>query len=207
LSRRSDNTLSRRNQAELSGKTVREVTGPGEVSELLGAFFSEPALTVDSSKDLASRMAGMTRVLRGLIVATCEHGSATDRKQLEDWITAFREVLIPDLDEQQFADIFSQTLAYGLFAACVHNFGSGKAFSSEMAALNLPKTNPFLRRLFAEIDVNMPETFDWAVDDLVSLLNHADWGKVLKDFGEGKAKHDPVAFLRDFFDCLRPRSS
>ncbi len=45
----------------------------------------------------------------------------------------------------------------------------------------------------------MPDTFDWAVDDLVSLLNHANWKKVLKDFGAGKAKHDPVVHFYETF--------
>jgi len=175
-------------------------TGADEVSHLLEAFLTEPALTVETAKDLAQRMAGMTRVVRDLIAATFQHGSVNDRKQLENWITAFREVLIPDLDEQQFADMFAQTLAYGLFAARVHSLDSGKPFTREMAAFSLPKTNPFLRKLFSEIaGVDMPDTFGWAVDDLVLLLNHANWGKVLEDFGKGKAKHDPVVHFYETF--------
>lgn len=176
------------------------LVGGEEVSHLLEAFLTEPALTVETAKDLASRMAGMTRAVRGLIVATFEHGSPADRKQLRDWITAFREVLIPNLDELQFADMFAQTLAYGLFAARVHSLDSDKPFTREMAAFSLPKTNPFLRKLFSEIaGIDMPDTFGWAVDDLVLLLNHANWGKVLKDFGKGKVKHDPVVHFYETF--------
>jgi predicted helicase len=52
----------------------------------------------------------------------------------------------------------------------------------------------------------MPDTFGWAVDGLVSLLNHADWGKVLKDFGKGQAKHDPVVhFYETFLNAYDPR--
>ncbi len=81
--------------------------------------------------------------------------------------------------------MFAQTLAYGLFAARVHTPVS-KEFSREMAAYNLPKTNPFLRKLFSEIaGVDMPETIDWAVDDLVELLNRADMAAVLKDLVMG----------------------
>ena len=70
--------------------------GDAETTHLLQAFFSQPAPTVDSAKDLASRMAGMTGVVRDLITATFKYGSAGDRKQLLTWLTAFREVLIPD---------------------------------------------------------------------------------------------------------------
>lgn len=180
--------------------------GEDELVKVLEAFFKQPALTVESAKDLADRMAGMTRVVRDLIAATFTHGSEQDQKQLQNWITAFKEVLIPDLDEVDFSDMFAQTLAYGLFAARVHSLESGQPFSREMAAYNLPRTNPFLRKLFAEIaGVDMPDTFGWAVDDLVTLLNHADWGKVLKDFGKGQAKHDPVVhFYETFLNAYDP---
>lgn len=180
--------------------------GENELAKVLDAFFKQPALTVESAKELADRMAGMTRVVHDLIGATFQHGSAKDQKQLQSWLAAFKEVLIPDLDEANFSDMFAQTLAYGLFAARVHVLDSGEPFSREMAAYNLPKTNPFLRKLFAEIaGVDMPDTFGWAVDDLVSLLNHANWGKVLKDFGAGKAKHDPVVhFYETFLNAYDP---
>ena len=182
-------------------------TGEDEVTHLLEAFFKQPALTVESAKDLADRMAGMTRVVRDLIAATFRHGSTKDQQQLRNWLSAFKEVLIPDLNEAQFSDMFAQTLAYGLFAARVHILDSGLPFSREMAAYNLPKTNPFLRKLFAQIaGVDMPDTFGWAVDDLVVLLNHANWAKVLKDFGKGKAKHDPVVhFYETFLSAYDPQ--
>lgn len=181
--------------------------GEDELERLLEVFFKEPALTVESAKDLAARMAGMTRVVRDLITATFQHGSTKDQKQLQNWLTAFKEVLIPDLHESDFSDMFAQTLAYGLFAARVHSLNSEKPFTREAAAFNLPRTNPFLRKLFAEIaGVDMPDTFGWAVDDLVSLLNHADWSKVIKDFGKGQAKHDPVVhFYETFLNAYDPK--
>ncbi len=95
--------------------------------------------------------------------------------------------------------MFAQTLAYGLFAARVHT-PPKKEFSREMAAYNLPKTNPFLRKLFSEIaGVDMPETIDWAVDDIVELLKHADMFEILKDFGKGKGKEDPVVHFYETF--------
>ncbi len=194
--------------ASLEGKKkIRECPdGAGDVARLLEAFYSLSAITVESAKDLARRMAGMTGIVRELINATFDHGSARDQKQLQNWLNSFRNVLIPDLDRAKFADMFAQTLAYGLFAARVHSLDSGQPFSRQMAAYDLPKTNPFLRKLFAEIaGVDMPDTFGWAVDDLVSLLKHADWGKVLKDFGAGKAKHDPVVhFYETFLNAYDP---
>jgi predicted helicase len=102
--------------------------------------------------------------------------------------------------------MFAQTLAYGLFAARIHT-PVNKTFSREMAAFSLPKTNPFLRKLFAEFaGVDMPETFGWAVDDLVELLKHAAMDEVLKDFGKGKGKEDPVVhFYETFLAAYDPK--
>ncbi len=186
------------------GKLRPAPDGENQLAQLLDAFFKQEALTVGTAKDLAQRMAGMTRIVCDLIIRTFEHEQ--EKGWLHNWLAAFREVLIPDLDEKQFADMFAQTLAYGLFAAKVHS-GSGKPFSREMAAFSLPKTNPFLRKLFSEIGgVDMPETIDWAVDDIVELLKHAEMPEILKDFGKGGGKKDPVVhFYETFLAAYDPK--
>jgi len=148
---------------DAKGKIKPLPDGEEKLAQLLTAFFEQEALTVGTAKELAGRMAGMTCIIRDLIVKTFDHekeqaprGSLARAGWLHNWLAAFRETLIPELDEKQFADMFAQTLAYGLFAACVHT-PANKEFSREMAAYNLPKTNPFLRKLFAEIaGVDMP---------------------------------------------------
>jgi hypothetical protein len=191
-------------EIDAKGKLKPPPDGEEKLAELLNAFFKQKALTIGTAKELAQRMAGMTRIIRDLIVNTFEHEK--EQGWLHNWLAAFRETLIPDLEEAQFADMFAQTLAYGLFAARVHT-PPRKEFSREMAAYNLPKTNPFLRKLFSEIaGVDMPETIDWAVDDIVELLKHADMFEILKDFGKGKGKEDPVVhFYETFLAAYDPK--
>jgi predicted helicase len=192
--------------AELDGKGKLKplANGETELANLFKAFLVQESLTVGTAKDLAERMAGMTRIICDLIVKTFEHEQ--EKGWLHIWLASFRETLIPDLEEKQFADMFAQTLAYGLFAARVHTPPS-KDFSREMAAFNLPKTNPFLRKLFSEIaGVDMPETIAWAVNEIVELLNHADMAAILKDFGKGKGKKDPVVhFYETFLAAYDPK--
>ena len=199
--------------AELDGKGKIAPTKDGEqkLSQLFQAFLSEPALTVATAKDLATSMAHMTRIVRAQIVESFKMEAEEAELHLggpwlHNWLTAFRETLIPDLDEKQFADMFAQTLAYGLFAARIHT-PPNKAFTREMAAYNLPKTNPFLRKLFAEIaGINMPDSIAWAVDDIVELLKHADMFEILKDFGKGKGKEDSVVhFYETFLAAYDPK--
>ncbi|MGI9070098.1 MAG: type ISP restriction/modification enzyme [Bryobacteraceae bacterium] len=189
-----------------TGKFHPSPEGEKAVAQLLASFLTQTAPTVTSAEELAKRMAGMTRNVRDLISNTFSKGSKDEKRWLGDWVKAFREVLIPNLKDAQFADMFAQTLSYGLFAAKVHS-GSGKDFSRAAAAHSVPKTNPFLRKLFEEFaGVGMPETFDWAVEDLVELLRHAAMDKVMKDFGKGSVKGDPVLhFYETFLKSYDPK--
>ena len=198
------------------GKLKPAADGEARLTALLTAFYAQPALTVGTAKELANRMAGMTRMIRDLILAALLQeeekaeqvksgvvretmpGYGSQTNWLHEWVHAFRDTLIPDLNEHQFADMFAQTLAYGLFAARVHE--PDKPFSRESAAVNLPRTNPFLRELFEQIaGVKMPDTIAWAVDDMVELLKHADMAEILRDFGKCKGREDPVVHFYETF--------
>lgn len=191
-------------ELDAKGKIKPLPDGEEKLTQLLTAFFIQETLTVGTAKELAQRMAGMTRIIRDLIVKAFDHEK--EQGWLHNWLTAFRETLIPELAEVQFADMFAQTLAYGLFAARVHT-PANKEFSRELAAYNLPKTNPFLRKLFAEIaGVDMPDSIAWAVNDIVELLRHADISEILKDFGKGQGKEDPVVhFYETFLGAFDPK--
>jgi len=198
-------------ELDAKGKIAPMRDGEQKLSQLFQAFLGEPALTVTTAKDLATSMAHMTCIIRAQIVESFKMEADQIEPQLggpwlHSWLTAFRETLIPDLDEKQFADMFAQTLAYGLFAARVHTPPT-KDFSRQMAAYDLPKTNPFLRKLFAEIaGIDMPDSIAWAVDDVVELLKHANMAEILKDFGKGKGKEDPVVhFYETFLAAYDPK--
>jgi len=191
-------------ELDAKGKLKPSPDGEEKLAQLLDSFFKQTALTVGTAQELAQRMAGMTRNVRDLMISHFQHEQ--EKGWLHNWLTAFRETLIPQLDEAQFADMFAQTIAYGLFAAAVHA-PNDKDFCRELAAYKLPKTNPFLRKLFSEVaGPDMPPTIDWAVDDIVELLKHADMVAVLKDFGKGKGKEDPVVhFYETFLAAYDPK--
>lgn len=152
-----------------------------------------------SAKELAGHMAGKAKIIRALIVGVFEHEK--ERGWLHKWFDDFRKALIPDLKEDEFADMLAQTMAYGLFAAKVHA-PLGEPFSRKLAAFDLPKSYPFLRKLFAEIaGVDMPDSIAWAVDDVVELLAHAKMAEILEHFGEGKSgvEKDPVVYFYETF--------
>ena len=189
--------------AESNGKLREDKNGIQEVQRLLNAFLLQVTPVVGSPEDLAERMATISREIRYLITNTFEHEG--ERGQLHTQLSAFRKTLIPDLKPQQFADMYAQTIAYGLFAARATDPEGD--FSRMVAGYHLPRTNPFLRRLFNEIaGPDLDDRVAWLVDDLTELLRRADMKAILKDFGKRTRQEDPVIhFYETFLTAYDPK--
>ena len=127
------------------GKLTPEKNGAEAVTGLLTEFLSREAEQITDPKTLVLRMARLTHFIRDMIVTAFESKSASGT--LTDLRGAFEKALIPDLRIPQFADMFAQTLAYGLFAARCNHHGPKGSFKRFGAASEIPKTNPFLRQL------------------------------------------------------------
>lgn len=188
----------------VDGRVKVRHNGIQAVSGLLQKFFAQVVPTVGTSKELAQRMAALARMTRDLIQETFRRES--EEGALHAQLKAFREALIPFLTPAQFADMYAQTITYGLFAARVRapsyegeGWGEG-GFTREKAAWNLPRTNPFLRRLFNEIaGPDLDDRIAWLVDDLAHLLARADMAEILRDFGRRTRQEDPVVHFYETF--------
>jgi predicted helicase len=183
-----------------------ETGGDAEVEQLITHFLTEQNVkTVSSPKELAERMARVARLIRDTILRAFRTEGAGG--SLHEQLKGFREVLLHDLDEERFADMYAQTICYGLFAARVNHRG-GQPFSRRLAAHELPRTNPFLRRLFQHVagpDLD-DEPHAWAVDGLAELLNRTNVGAILQDFGRATRREDPVVhFYETFLAAYDPR--
>nr|EDZ39832.1 MAG: DNA methyltransferase/helicase [Leptospirillum sp. Group II '5-way CG'] len=167
------------------------------LSDLLSQFLESHSPGVMSSKDLAVRMAGKAQLIRDIIHRTFESENA--QGALHGQLESFRKVLLRDLTPAQFADMYAQTICYGLFAARC-NAPSDGHFTRQQAAYDLPKTNPFLRKLFSHMaGPDLDDRIAWIVDDLAELLNKSDMPSILKDFGKGEGKEDPVVHFYETF--------
>ena len=186
------------------GKIKRDKAGIETGIWLFDDFLSHHAEPVGTAKELAQRMARLAHMIRDFIIAAFE--KEPESGSLHAQFVAFRDNLIPDLSTEQFADMYAQTIAYGLFAArCNQSTGTG--FTRQNAAYLLPKTNPFLRKLFTHIaGPDLDDRIAWLVDDLAQLLAQADMEAVLKDFGKRTAKEDPVVhFYETFLAAYDPK--
>ena len=190
--------------ATKEGKIKRDKAGVEPVAELLAGFLARKSEAVGTPKDLALRMARLAHLIRNLIINTFE--KEPEAGSLHAQLSAFRDNLIPDLSVEQFADMYAQTIAYGLFAArCTAP--DNKVFTRFDAAQNLPKTNPFLRKLFQHIaGYELDDRIAWLVDDLAQVLAQADMEAVLKNFGKHSGKEDPVVhFYETFLKAYDPK--
>ncbi len=207
---------------ESAGKFRATDEGEEKVGQLLKSFLSQKPEKIKIPKELATKMAYKARMMRDIIKKTFqqEPESGTLHGQFE----AFREVLLHDLTEEQFADMYAQTICYGLFSARCHIedmtiFGKdkyatfhgmddrAKELTREHAAYLLPKTNPFFRDIFGDIaGPKLDDRIVWLVDDLVELLKQADMGVILRDFARRKKRKDPVFhFYETFVGAYDPK--
>ncbi|MGB8598533.1 MAG: type ISP restriction/modification enzyme, partial [Burkholderiales bacterium] len=173
------------------------------LQRLLQNFYEGEVSSVSSPKELAQRMAMLARMVHDIILKAMEQSS--DGDDLYGQYEAFKQVLIHELSPAEFADMYAQTISYGLFAArCNHQSG---AFTRQSAGADLPKTNPFLRKLFNNIaGADLDDRIAWAVDDLAELLARADMAAVLQDFGRATKQEDPVVhFYETFLAAYDPR--
>ena len=180
------------------GTLHRQAAGGGEVLELLGEFLARDPPRLTKPQELAKRMARLTRLIRDTVVASFEQGVET--RSLHDLRDAFEEVLIPGLSVPDFGDMFAQTIAYGLFAARA-NHAAADPFTRRDAAYEIPRTNPFLRKLFGAItgpDLE-DEPYAGLADDLAQLLAVTDMDAVLSAFGDESRRSDPVVHFYETF--------
>ena len=162
---------------------------------------------ITSASRLAKLMAGKARLLENIIEqAMNDDTESYANKNLHGQYQAFKDVLIQELKPSDFADIYAQTIAYGMFAARLHD-DTPEDFSREEAAKLIPKTNPFLRQIFNNLAGNdLDERIAWVVDDLVTVFQATDLKKIMASYVRDKLHHDPmIHFYEDFLAEYNPK--
>jgi len=184
----------------------RDSEGVVQVQELLEGFFSAEPIAVGTAQELARYMAAKAKQLRDNAQRVLsQEGELGPLHALHQ---AFRETLIHDLDADQFADMYAQTLAYGLFSSCfeLRRREPGAEFDRFKAEHYVPRTNPFLRKVFDQIaGPDLDRSLEWIANDIAELLNRADMSQIAADFARKPGREDPVVhFYEDFLRAYDP---
>ncbi len=186
-------------------KLHRSNTAETDLTTLIEQFAQYVGGIVGTPKDLAHRLAQIARWLDEEIGKILQQEE--QQGSLHQQLNAFRQTLLPNLAPTEFADMYAQTLVYGLFAARVA-LSESPIFTRYDAAHAIPKTNPFLRKMFQQIaGFDLDERIAWLVDDCVRLLERTDMAEVLRDFGKVTKQEDPVVhFYETFLAAYDPKT-
>ncbi len=169
-----------------------------QLENLLRDFIAQKPQTITSPRDLAERMAGKAALIKDVLNAALEQDKDL-QTDLGGQYKAFKEHLIHDITIEDFADIYAETIAYGMFAARLHDT-SLDSFSRQEALELLPKSNPFLRSLFSYIaGPNLDESIRWIIDDLARVFQAANVKKLMEGFGKLTGQSDPFLHFYETF--------
>lgn len=175
-----------------------------KLEQLLANFLTFHGQTINSSKKLSKLMAGKARIIRDMIGGALKD-SENCTSELRGQYETFRKVLMHDMKAEDFADVYAQTITYGLFAARLHD-PTLTTFDRDEAARLLPKSNPFLRKFFQTLRDDIDPRIEWIVDDLIEVFKACDVKKLLAKYGKSTRRHDPIVhFYEDFLADYDPK--
>lgn len=198
------------NDGELITKiSIAEITDKGIVAipqnfiafeNIIKDFCTHVGQTIKSPKKLAEMMAGKARLLSDVIgKALTSDDTHNEDSTLKQQMEAFKHILIHDITPKGFADVYAQTIAYGMFAARLHD-PTLNTFSRQEAAELIPKSNPFLRNLFSYIaGPDIDDRIKWIVDNLTEIFLACNVEQILKNYGKATKMEDPIIHFYETF--------
>ena len=183
---------------------------------------------VKTAQKLAQLMADIARDIERVVPTVAQNQGKSG--YLHKLFLSFKKELLPTLElkadddkDYSFADIYAQTIAYGLFTARVFSYIKFKQYQAKHPGYDiepdfyrdnawefLPETNPFLRKLFKDISNQKPEALGeelvGSVSELLSVLRAAEMEAVLLDFRQKIGQEDIIIrFYENFLDAYKPQ--
>ena len=180
---------------------VKGIKPPVENEEkfnaLLSKYFAFSLPKVTTAGQLAKELALRTRFLRDEVISVEMEQQQKGKGELYGFYETFRKFLIANLKEEDFADLFSQTITYGLFAARTR---STNGFNRKLAYDLIPKTIGILRNVFRFISQgDLPPHMEVMVDDIAGVLNAADVKNILHQYYKAGKGEDPIVHFYETF--------
>lgn len=186
--------------------TIPPVENIDEFTKLFERFFDFSLPKIYSSESLAVELAKRTRFLRDEIISI-ELQNTDSKNYIRGFYNAFRQYLINDLEENDFADLYAQTITYGLFAAKTR--AKHDAIFNRRAAIEyIPQTVGILRDIFEYISLGkLAQQMEVIVDDIAEVLSVADAKKLLDDYyDQGKGDDPIIHFYETFLNRYDPET-
>ena len=200
---------------DLDQKLRGNLTWPTDPSDADGwrdqwsaAFTRRHGHVINTSKQLAAELAALAKAIFEKAEEILQF--ETETGALTKLYKAFQQSLIHDLEPKDFADMYAQTITYGLFSTAVSGtdtvYGQGTFVNTERMVQLVPNTNPFLREMLATFLTAGGEkdglNFDeLGINEVVDVLNDpkTDLPAIIREFGAKKKDEDPVIHFYEEF--------
>ena len=181
------------------------LTHVDDLATLLDRYFSFSLPAITDPKALANALAKRTRFLRDEIIAIeLAEEARQGKKVLLSFYESFKKLLINNLSIEQFADLYAQTLTYGIFAARTRSEGE---FNRELIYKYIPGTLGILKSIFRFISLeDPPKALEVLIDDIAEILCVTDIQKILHRFyTDGKSSDPIIHFYETFLSEYDPK--
>ncbi len=167
-------------------------------------FCAERLQTITSAAKLAEMMAGKAVLIKDILGNSLKEDKDL-QTELAGQYQSFKDQLIHDLTADDFADIYAETIAYGMFGARLHDT-TLQDFTREEALTLLPKSNPFLRALFGYVaGPTLDDRIRRTIDELAEIFQATNLPKLFEDFGKFTQRNDPfIHFYETFLAQYNP---
>ena len=192
-----------------NGKIYPKPDSFDRFTALIENFALQITQSIKSPTTLAQMMAAKAKLMAQVIKYSLDEDDKNQiNSDLKGQMAAFKSILIHDITNASFADIYAQTIVYGLFAARYHDT-TLETFSRQEAATLIPQSNPFLRKLFQYIaGYELDNRLIWLVEELVQIFLATDVASVMHNFGKSTRQNDPIihfyeTFLAEYDPALR----
>ncbi|MFM6763376.1 MAG: type ISP restriction/modification enzyme [Dolichospermum sp.] len=170
------------------------------ITELLQLFLNQKAKDINNYYDLAKEMAAYTKTIRNAIESSLVIEDPTE--ELNSLKETFKKLLLLDIDNDKFADMYAQTIAYGLFTAKIGHTQNPEefAFNRTTASIYISDRIPFLKGLFdLVLGTGSVSKIHKSIENLIELFNRIDMTNILENFGQETRTEDPVIHFYETF--------
>jgi predicted helicase len=178
------------------------------LEDTLKQFLEQAREPITSGSVLAKVMAGKARRIRDNIKRFLKSSDDSNNQDLVSVYKAIKDLLLADLDYDKFADMYAQTLVYGLFVAR-YSDNVADIFTRQKARDLVPASNPFLRHFFDHIaGASFDSRLEYIVNELCEEFTHTDVRAIVHNYynTEKDPSRDPIIhFYEDFLTEYNPQ--
>ena len=192
---------------DIKDRTITPISKNYEhVTKTLLDFTQSQKEPIRSGKHLSKIMGGRAQRIRDNVRQFLVTQSDKNAELVRLYET-FKKLLVHDLTTDAFADMYAQTLVYGLFVAR-YNDETKKDFSRQEARDLIPKSNPLLQHFFDHITgLNFDKRLEYIVNELCEIFSHADVQELMKEYFKddlwGKTQKGPDPVIHFYEDFLK----